>query len=347
MAAINATTKDFPSLLDAVKGTCPALERKVVEGVLAESPVFSKLPQRVINGISYRYKVRKSLPLIGSRPANAGIEPFKSDYELKNGECYIYNGMFQVDKAVAMAYPDDYGTMMNEEARAGVRGLLFNLERTLFYGKAISEHGMHGLPDTIGDFMTFSMDSAHNTDDQRQYGGASVWALSLNPDLLRVIWGQQKVLSFGPMKEETVSASTATGGTGTLTTLKREILAWIGFSQQHEGAVGHIVNESASKPLTDDALAQLVNLFPSGIAPDILVMNRATRARLQANRASSYKYVKGTSGKTPYADIPTEYEGIPIVTTDALLADETAQNIAALAGQTKLTPIHNTGVLTR
>lgn len=347
MAAINATTKDFPSLMDAVKGTPGALEKRVLEGVLVDSPVFGKLPQRVIDGIQYRYKERMSLPLIGARPANAGITSFKSDYVLKNGECYIYNGAFQVDKAVALAYPEDYGTLMEEEARAGVRGLLFNLERTLFYGKAISEYGMHGLPDTMGDYMTFSMDSSHNTDDQRQYGGASVWALSLKPDMLRVIWGKNKVLNFGPVKEESVSAKTASGEDGTLTTLKREILAWVGFSQQHEGAVAHIVNESSSKPLTDDALAQLVNLFPSGITPDIIVMNRGTRARLQGSRAGSYKYVKGTSGKTPFADIPTEYEGIPIITTDALLTDETTANIAALATQTKLTPIHNTGVLTR
>lgn len=343
----NTATRNFPSLLEAVKGTCAPVERKVVEGVLMSAPVFQKLPQRVINGTSYRFRERTSIPLIGARPANAGITMFKSDYELKNAECFIYNGKFGVDKAVAMAWPDDFGSHMEEEARAGVRGLLLNLERTLFYGKDVSAYGMNGLPNTIGDYMTYSLDADHNTDDNRLYGGASVWFLSLDPDMLRVIWGKNKVLSFGPQKEETINAKTATGEDGQLTAYTRELLSWIGFSQQHEGAVVHAVNESASKPLTDAELARGIEMFPSGVTPGVIVMNRATRARLQINRSSNYKYVKGSSGKTPFADIPTEYNGIPIITTDVLLNDETTQNIAALAAQTKIEAQQNTNVLKR
>lgn len=222
-----------------------------------------------------------------------------------------------------------------------------NLERTLFYGKDVSAYGMNGLPNTIGDYMTYSLDADHNTDNNRLYGGASVWFLSLDPDMLRVIWGKNKVLSFGPQKEETINAKTATGEDGQLTAYTRELLSWIGFSQQHEGAVVHAVNESASKPLTDAELARGIEMFPSGVTPGVIVMNRATRARLQINRSSNYKYVKGSSGKTPFADIPTEYNGIPIITTDVLLNDETTQNIAALAAQTKIEAQQNTNVLKR
>lgn len=345
--AIDDSIKTFPTLLEATKGTCATRERQIIEGVLPQIPVFNRLPQRVINGTSYTAKERTSIPLIKPRPLNAGVELFKSDYVLKNAQCFLYNGMFGVDKALAKAHPEQFGEFMRDEATAGVRGLMYQLERSLFYGKAVSAYGLNGLPDTIGDYMTFSLDSQHNTDNQRQYGGASIWLLSLSPDMLRVIWGGKKVLAFDQMKEETIPVTTAEGKNGYMRAYTKDITSWVGFSQQHEGAVAHAVNESGDHPLTDAVLSQAVNMFPSGITPNLIVMNRHTRARLQANRASSYKYVKGTSGKTPYADIPTEYEGIPIVTTDVLIDDESTQNIEALAKQTKIEAEKNQNCLKR
>ena len=76
-------------------------------------------------------------------------------------------------------------------------------------------------------------------------------------------------------------------------------------------------------------------------------MSRATRARLQQSRAESFVYPKGTAGKTPYAELPTEFEGIPIIVTDALLADETEANIAKLATLSSISAIKNTSNLKR
>ena len=333
---------NYPTLAHVLQGTNQALVREVVEGVAFEAPFFNMLPSQIIGGISFKQKVRTSVPLISAMPYNTGVPLIAQNYEMRSAECYLYRSKFVIDKALLETDKQAAANLEADTLRGGMRGIMATLEFSAFYGKAFSPYGMTGLVDTIGDYMTFSADpecKKSSTDDasvERKHEGASVWAVCLKPEMIRVIWGNSKAISFGNRREIDVPRQTIDGKDGLLPAVTRDVMFHVGLDQPDDYATARIVNESDAHPLTDRMLADLVNTFPSGYTPDVIVMPRSTRRRLQEQRAQQFGYQKKTSGSTPYAQIPTDYDGIPIITSDALLEDETEENIASLAKLTEL-----------
>lgn len=330
--------ENYPTLMKVLQGTNTTIVPEVIESVIFDHPLFAKLPQRVIKGTKYQQKARTSFPLIGAVPYNTGVRTTSGNYEMRSAECFPYQGLAIVDKKLVNAEPENAGRYMQDELEGKMSGILATLEISSIYGKAVSPYGMHGLVDTIGDYMTLTATDDYN---ERVHGGASVWAINLKERMLHVVWGNSRVIRFGGQKEQLVPTNDANGEPGFMPAYTRDIDFHVGFAQMDEFATARIVNESGDKPLTDKMLARLVNLFPSGHTPDVIVMNRATRQRLQEQRAESFRYIKKGSGSTPYADLPTDYEGIPIICTDALLNDETEENMAALRKMTELRVEHD------
>lgn len=338
-------TKLYPTLMDALQGSSAKMEAKILDSVKYAAPLFNKIATKVIDGTSYNHRIRTSLPLIGARPVNAGVGTLSADYKTTNAQCFHYEGHVVVDKAIADVTPSDGIDLMAENKKAAMKGAEIVLERSLIYGKEVSPFGMDGLVDSIADYHTIS---ATGSEASRVHSGASVWALNINHDMMRVIFGGSKAMNFTPVEARNVPALQADGKTwGEMRALVSTLMFWIGFDQMDEDASFRLVNESDTNPLTDSMLARLVELFPSGTAPNLLVMHRSTGSRLRASRTSSLKYVKKTSGNTTIADAPADFDGIPIIYTDALLPNETLENIAKLKGQTKLVMEKNTNLLKR
>ena len=308
-----------------------ALDKVLVNDVMPVAPLVKWLPSEVISGTSTQYRCVTSIPKVGPRPVNAGVDSIRANYELKRSQLFLYQGLIAIDEALAKADPSGEGGLMAEQAELVMQGAMFTLEQYAIYGKALGEDAMPGILDGIGNYMTISADEAHNTTESRQAGGASVLAIVGDPKMLRLQFGNSKAIAFSPTERTYLPTNKADGTAGTMPALAKNVTFWAGVSVRSEFAVARLINESASKPLTDALLAQLVSLFPTGVVPTALVMNRQTRARLQASRATALTYNKKQSGQTAYAELPTEFEGIPIICTDALIADETDANIAALA----------------
>lgn len=322
------------TMLDIQRKNGPAQrDSQIVDQVAFAAPVLTELPAAVIKGTTYSYRRRKSAPKVGPRPANKGVATYKTDYEEKNDQCFIYNGRIAIDEMVANADAEGPGAYLKDEAESHTQGLMCSLEQSFFYGKQLSQYGMPGLVDTIGDFMTLSAIEDVNQSGESQEGGASVWAIINDPKMLRLIFGNSKAIAFGPVRREGVQ----TGDGEEFTALKQDIGVWVGLSQRNEYAVARLMNISDDNPLTDSMLAKLLECFPSGYTPSKLVMNRHTRALLQKSRSTALVYPKMKGGsQVAYAPLPTEYEGIPIVVTDALLNDETAENIAKVASESHI-----------
>lgn len=81
------------------------------------------------------------------------------------------------------------------------------------------------------------------------------------------------------------------------------------------------VTADSGKTCTDDLLGRLRSSFPDG-APDAIYMSFRSRDQLQASRSpSSTVYVGGVlPGNSSYnrAPVPDNFEGIPIIATDAI-----------------------------
>ena len=310
----------------------PALDRKIVDETQHAAPLFKRLPSRVISGTVYRYQKRDTMPKIGPRPINAGVEAHKASYKSANAECYYYDGVIMLDKALADADPEGRNELMADEARATVKGTMFGLEQSLFYPQ---EFGAPCLRQTIGDYMAMSADADIKDETAWTAGGASVWLLHVADGALENIFGNSNTIAFGPVEKQDVQRPTgkADGSMGMMTALVQHCSFWRGFVQKNVFAVGAILNESADNPLTDEMLAKAVDMFPASMRPNLIVMNPATRSRLRASRSKAMTYRKGQSGQTAYVETPTEWDGIEIMVTDGILNDETPEKIAEFMGK--------------
>lgn len=343
MPKLDSGLTTLAEILQHQGGANAQLERRIIEGVMYTAPLFSKLPARTINGTQYKQRVRTSLPLIGPTPYNTAPGSLNLNFEIKNAECYPYQAFFAVDKKLEHGHKEMFGDYAAQVMRSGTRGIMASLEFAAIYGKAFGMFGMHGLVDTIGDYMTISATGNH---EERIHGGSSVWALCLTPDDgPTVIWGNGKSVNFGQRRESDVPMAKANGEMGSMPVYRWDVDFHVGMSQMADDTSARLVNESAKNPLTDAKLADLIENFPAGRTPDVLVMNRKTLSRLRQTRSQAVTHVvkKGTT----LADTPTEFDGIPIIVTDMLLDDETPENIAAIAARTELTMEKNLNNLIR
>ena len=310
----------------------PALDRKIVDETQHAAPLFKRLPSRVISGTVYRYQKRDTMPKIGPRPINAGVEAHKASYKSANAECYYYDGVIMLDKALADADPEGKNNLMADEARATIKGTMFGLEQSLFYPQ---EFGAPCLRQTIGDYMALSADPNIKDETAWTSGGASVWLLHIADGALENVFGNSNTIAFGPVEKQDVQRPTgkADGSMGMMTALVQHCSFWRGFVQKNVFAVGAILNESADHPLTDEMLAKAVDMFPAAMRPNLIVMNPGSRSRLRASRSKAMTYRKGQSGQTAYVETPTEWDGIEIMVTDGILNDETPEKIAEFMGK--------------
>lgn len=315
------------TLLDLVKQHPATLESAIVDETYYNAPLFNKLPSRVISGTQYRYPKRTSLPKIGARPINAGAGVHKANWKTESAECYFYDGRIEMDRALYDAEPDNKHLIMADNAKATIKGTMFGLEQALFYK---TPFGIKPLREQLADYMAISADPAITDETAWTAGGTSVWLLHVADDALRLNWGNRKTLSFGPIRDESVPRERADGSMGLMPAKVQECTFWLGFELMNEFAAGVILNVSANNPLTDEMLAKAVELFPEAMRPNLIVMNPGARSLLRQSRSKALTYVKGgNKGQSVYAETPTEWDGVPILVTDAILADETPEKIAA------------------
>ena len=96
---------------------------------------------------------------------------------------------------------------------------------------------------------------------------------------------------------------------------------YIGFQMGGKYSAGRIANINAatdSKPLTDDLISELLSVFPAGMGPNMLVMNRTRLKDLQQSRTAT----NPTGAPAPF---PDSSFGVPIVVTDAIIDTEAVE----------------------
>jgi hypothetical protein len=87
-------------------------------------------------------------------------------------------------------------------------------------------------------------------------------------------------------------------------------------------SIGRICNLNASDSgaqLDDDKISDLLSAFPSGMAPDFLVMNRDRLKELQQSRTAT----NPTGAPSPF---PSSAFGVPIIVTEALVNTEAVES---------------------
>jgi hypothetical protein len=154
---------------------------------------------------------------------------------------------------------------------------------------------------------------------------SSLYAVKFGVKDVTLIAGNGQAMSLGEFRDETIEDAAGAKLPGRVA----DLCGWIGLQIGNVNCVGRIYNigddgETGDK-LTDTKISQLLALFPVGYAPSAFFTNRRSVAQLQQSRTVTIMSGPGTKVSPAIesiADIPTSAFGIPIYTSDAILATD-------------------------
>lgn len=311
------------SLLDISKrnGTDQAVG--LVEEITTIAPEIDSIMGRPIPGTTYKTRIRKALP--GGpvfRNANEGTAIVSSVYDQKLSQCFILDGQFQVDQAVADA-PEEGGRemLLADEAAGLVRQKAIELGSQFYLGTTADAKGFQGLQ-AFYDSTNMEVDATSTNSGAR----TSVWFVWNDIQGAHWIFGNNTGLLMGQWRLQQVKDA----NNNSLMAYVNNLYGWIGLSINHSKSIGRIKNleDTTGKSLTDALISKMLEKFPLQILNSgelKIFMNRKARGMLQRSRSVTIFSGMGSKATDKFeavAPLPTEAFGIPIVVTDSILSTE-------------------------
>ena len=310
IAKINGTDGGLAELADEVARQVPEISGMAFAGA-KQVRIGNVGASRDIKGTQYKTLIRTGNPTFAFRNANAGVAASKSTFENRLVECFIANVRWTADKAVADANEDGAPAYLSEEAAAMLTAAFMGLGAQFYYGRNTggSALGHPGLIDSVHSSMV--VDATGTT----AVTGSSLWAVKWGPRDVQWVLGGGGKLSVDDVRIETIVDPN--DSTKYLTAYVQEMLAWCGLQVKNNYAIGQIKNLTADsgKGLTDALIGSLIAKFPVGVVPDALFVSRRSAEQLRASRTA-------TSSTGKEADMPMDWQGIPIIRTDSILNTE-------------------------
>jgi len=315
------------TLLDIAKANGTDAVVGLIEENLKLTPELDIFPFRTIRGNTYSTWSRTGYTGGAFRMANEGQVGGKSTYKRSLVETFIFGGPMVVDRAVADAYEDGADAWLAHEASGFWLGSAQKLASQIWYGRAIDTKGFPGLRELLplGTLSPNGEPSVINATGTTANTASSVYAIKFGDQAVTLVGGNNKAWEVGEWRDQIVSAPVEGGGTGDMDAYVAASSAWIGLQTVDRNSVRRIANITADvgKGLTDALLAQLLASFPANMLPDAIFMTRRSRSQLQASRTV---VLQGQGTNRPdqpnIAPLPTQYDGVPIIVTDALLNTE-------------------------
>lgn len=284
-----------------------------VSDVLNDSPVIQQCyAQTASNGTVHSYLKEVAAPVVGFRAANAGRDHDTSEDERVNISLQILDASYHVDKKLADAYtrggPEAFLAM---ESARHLRAGFFAFERQIFQGQGLDAGGFPGLPDA---------DGLKYLADAMVIGGGgsaaltSVWAIRMTPtfdDVTLVMANDGEIKLAEAFVQMMPDASEKL-----YPCYVQPIDGWTAIQIGSAYSVARLANLGTAEntTLTDKLLSDLYDAFPSGRPPTHFVMTRRSRGQLRDSRRTDL---------VKYVPTPNDWEGIPIVVTDAVSNNET------------------------
>ena len=296
------------SLLDVAKLNGADKEVGLIEEVLTSAPEVANFPYRTITGTSFSTVTRVSLPSVGFRLANDGVDPSKSEFVRKLVQAYIMGGRVEADKAVALAYEDGVEAYEMIEALGTMKSAMIEIGSQIWYGTDNETDGFPGIKAALPFTAGVADGSVINAAGTTATTASSVYAVKYGAQDVILVGGNGSVPTLGEFRDETIVGENSKNMPGRVA----DLIGWIGLQIGNINCVRRVANLTAEsgKGLTTDLLDDILNSFPVGVRPDALYMSRRSRLQLKKDLATPER---------PTVSLPTEYDGVPIIATDSIL----------------------------
>ena len=298
-----------PSMLDVA--TFNGVDASaLIEEVLTEFPELSMIGWNTFAGQQYPTIVRTADPTAAFRDVNNGPTPTKSTFEPRLVEAFLLNPRWECDKALADIHPKGAPYYIGLEASAILRAAFRTIASQVYYGTGTGGDAK-GFPGLLAAYDTTNMEvDATGTTDTTC---SSVWMIKRGEQDVEMQLGANGVLEVPEVRIGDIVGQNSASLTGYI----QDMTSWVGMRVANKWSVGRIkkLTAESGKGLTDTLLSQLLEKFPAGHMPDLILMSRRSRGQLQRSRTT----YSPTGNPAP---LPSEYEGIPIQITEAILNTE-------------------------
>tara|TARA_B100001123_G_scaffold353060_1_gene404878 strand:- start:264 stop:1193 length:930 start_codon:yes stop_codon:yes gene_type:complete len=279
--------------------------------LLQSAPLLQRMPAAIAPlGDTFKYYVESANSVAVFRAANAGKDfTTSTDTEVSVSLKYVDASVKQ-DVATANAYIYGPEALIAMKAGRALANAFFVIEKQILQGTNADADGFNGLPNNAGlsDVADSQVIDAGGTTAL-----TSVYALRMGPSDCQVLVGNNGIISIGETRQELTIDSSSKSFSAYVTPID----AWAGVTMGDKYSCGRIANvDSGSNKLTDAKIAELLEQFPGGAWPDVLVMNSRSAYQLQSSRTAT----NATGSPAPW---PAESQGIPIIVSPGLGNAET------------------------
>ena len=275
-----------------------------VSDVLNRAPMIRRLSAFSVDGTQLKYVKQTGAPQVGFRNLNDGVENDVADWTQVTVDLAIADASFNVDIAAAEGYRLGPAAFLALQLRTDMEAMMFKIEQEVLYGA--NTNGFAALGDELNAVADATVISAGGTTADT---GSSVWAINSGFNDVQLAWGNQGVIEA----KDTSIIRTAGSSSGHFGSYWTPVTGYCGLIYGSAYSAGRLCNltEDSGKGLTDDLLSQLLETFPSGRGPNMLVMSRRSLGQLQRSRTAT----NPTGQPAPF---PDSAFGVPIIVSDAV-----------------------------
>jgi hypothetical protein len=303
-------TDDVVGIVEEASRAVPELSGMQIIGS-KETQIAGVAFARTIPGLNYKTVVRTALPTVDFRHANQGVTNTTSSYEEKEVQTFILNAKHYLDKAIADPHPDGPSGLMAIEMAGLVEAAYQKAARCMYYGQNTTFGSAKAYPGFLAALdSSMTVDAGGTTDNV----ASSVWAVRWGVRDVAWVMGNEGKIPLSDMDvRDALDASS-----NPFTAYHQELTNNLGVQVLSKYSIGRIkkLTTETGKGLTDLLLSDLYAKFPVGKGPNALYMSRRSLMQLQKSRTATSE-----SGKE--ADMPTNWQGIPIFATDMISETET------------------------
>lgn len=286
-----------------------------VTDLLQDAPLLAALyAQPATQQTAHSYLKETVAAGAAFRAVNSGLTTSASKDLLVEVTLAILDGSFSMDKALAIAYRKGRDAFMAREMVRHLRSAIAQAEAQIMYGTGNDATGFSGLANAAAIDKTTDDMVVDATGSNSGAVKTSVFLIRSGESECSLIAGQDGNLDIGEIFEFQKD-----DGTGKVyPALGVNITGWLGLQLGSAYSIGRICNitNETGKGLTDSLLSQALERFPAARPPTLIVMHRKARGQWQRSRTA-------TSETGKYAELPKEFEGIPVIVSDAVSTSET------------------------
>lgn len=273
--------------------------------ILNDAPALAAMGvKESSNGQQHKYVKKTAAPIVGFIGNGTGRDFSKLTSIPVTEDLEAIDGSVMMPKVAADASDDREGTIQTE-IMEHLKASMFEWEKQIFNGTNNSAAGFNGFADVVADTSDSQYLNGGGT------GGGSVYTSVYMVRVNGSVNGIAPVMNYNLEVGTTIVQNYDPGDGKNAPHYYTPVFGYTGLQIGNNYSIVRIGNLDGSDSLTDDLLSQALQKFPAGSAPTHIFMNRSQRGALQRSRTTY-------SPTGLPAPVPSEYEGLPIIVTDAL-----------------------------